>query len=83
MNEWQKLVDWTESAAILPGEAVKRLRVTGQGEEMRFFVNGEPLTHVEDASFRSGSVGFLASTGEKGGVAVAFDNLRVRSMSAP
>ena len=82
-NEWQKLVDWTESAAILQGEAVNRLRVTGQGDKMRFFVNGEPLTQVEDASFRSGSVGLLASTNEKGGVAVAFDNLRVRSLSAP
>ena len=82
-NEWQKLVDWTESAAILQGEDVNRLRVTGQGDKMRFFVNGEPLTQVEDASFRSGSVGLLASTNEKGGVAVAFDNLRVRSLSAP
>ena len=82
-NEWQKLVEWTESAAILQGEAVNRLRVTGQGDKMRFFVNGEPLTQVEDASFRSGSVGLLASTNEKGGVAVAFDNLRVRSLSAP
>ena len=82
-NEWQKLVDWTESTAILQGEAVNRLRVTGQGDKMRFFVNGEPLTQVEDASFRSGSVGLLASTNEKGGVAVAFDNLRVRSLSAP
>jgi hypothetical protein len=82
-NEWQKLVDWTESTAILQGEDVNRLRVTGQGDKMRFFVNGEPLTQVEDASFRSGSVGLLASTNEKGGVAVAFDNLRVRSLSAP
>jgi len=82
-NEWQKLVEWTESAAILQGEAVNRLRVTGQGDKMRFFVNGEPLTQVEDASFRSGSVGLLASTNEKGGVAVAFDNLRVRPLSAP
>lgn len=82
-NEWQKLIEWTESTAILQGEDVNRLRVTGQGDKMRFFVNGEPLTQVEDASFRSGSVGLLASTNEKGGVAVAFDNLRVRSLSAP
>jgi len=82
-NEWQKLVEWTESAAILQGEAVNRLRVTGQGDKMRFFVNGEPLTQVEDTSFRSGSVGLLATANEKGGVAVAFDNLRVRSLSLP
>jgi hypothetical protein len=82
-GEWEHLVKWTESAAILQGQAVNRLRVTGQGDKMRFFVNGEPLTQVEDASFRSGSVGLLASAGDKGGVAVAFDNLRVRSLSAP
>jgi hypothetical protein len=82
-NEWQKLVDWTESTAILQGEVVNRLRVTGQGAKMRFFVNGEPLTQVEDTSFRSGSIGLLASANEKGGVAVAFDNLRVRSLSTP
>jgi len=82
-GEWQQLVKWTESEAILQGEAVNRLRVTGQGAKMRFFVNGEPLTQVEDASFRAGSVGLLASTGEKGGVAVAFDNLRVRPLAEP
>jgi hypothetical protein len=82
-NKWQNLVDWTESAAILQGEAVNRLRVTGQGDKLRFFVNGEPLTQVQDASFRSGSIGLFASTGDKGGVAVAFDNLRVRRLSAP
>jgi hypothetical protein len=82
-GEWQQLVEWTESEAILQGEAVNRLRVTGQGAKMRFFVNGEPLSQVEDASFRSGSVGLLASTAEKGGVAVAFDNLRVRPLAEP
>ena len=82
-DEWQQLVKWTESEAILRGEAVNRLRVTGQGAKMRFFVNGEPLAQVEDSSFRSGSVGLLASTNEKGGVAVAFDNLRVRPLAEP
>ena len=80
---WHQLVEWTESEAILQGEAMNRLRVTGQGAKMRFFVNGEPLSQVEDASFRSGSVGLLASTAEKGGVAVAFDNLRVRPLAEP
>jgi hypothetical protein len=82
-DEWQELVKWTESDAIQQGEAVNRLRVTGQGAKMRFFVNGEPLTQVEDASFRSGSVGLLASATDKGGVVVAFDNLRVRPLAAP
>ena len=59
------------------------MRVTGQGDKMRLFVNGEPLAQVEDASFRSGSVGLIVSTGDKGGVAVAFDNLRVRPLAEP
>ena len=82
-DEWQQLVKWTESAAIRRGDAVNRLRVTGQGAKMRFFVNGEPLTQVQDAGFRSGSVGLLASANEKGGVAIAFDNLRVRPLTEP
>jgi hypothetical protein len=82
-GEWQQLVKWTESTAIQQGEAVNRLRVTAQGDKMRLFVNGEPLGQVEDASFRSGSVGLIASTGDKGGVAVAFDNLRVRPLAEP
>ena len=82
-DKWQQLVKWTESAAIRQGDAVNRLRVTGQGAKMRFFVNGEPLTQVEDASFRSGSIGLLASAAEKGGVTVAFDNLRVRPLAEP
>jgi hypothetical protein len=82
-GEWQRLVDWTESPAIQQGDAVNRLRLTCQGERMRFFANGEQLTQWRDASFRSGSVGLLASSADKGGVVVAFDNLRVRALSAP
>jgi hypothetical protein len=81
-GEWQQLVDWAESPAIQQGDAVNRLRVTCQGDRMRFFANGEPLAQVEDSSFRSGSVGLLASSADKGGVVVAFDNLRVRALSA-
>jgi hypothetical protein len=82
-GEWQRLLDWAESRAIQQGDAVNRLRVTCQGDRMRFFANGEQLAQLEDAGFRSGSVGLLASSVEKGGVVVAFDNLRVRSLLAP
>jgi hypothetical protein len=82
-GEWQTLVEWTESPVIQSGDASNRLRVTCQGSKMRFFVNGEQLTQIEDTSFRSGNIGLLVSTLDKGGAVVAFDNLRVRALSAP
>ena len=82
-GEWQTLVPWTESPAIQGGDAVTRLRVTCQGNKMRFFADGEQLTQIEDTSFRSGNIGLLVSTFDKGGAVVAFDNLRVRALSAP
>ncbi len=80
-EHWQLLVDWTPSAAVREDEATNHLRVTCQGARMRFFVNGSPLTQVEDASFARGSIGLLASSADTGGVVIGFDNLRVRPLS--
>ena len=80
-EHWQLLIDWAASAAVRTDEATNHLRVTCQGARMRFFVNGEPLTQVEDASFITGSIGLLASSGDTGGVVIGVDNLRVRSLS--
>ncbi len=82
-DEWTMLVKWLASSAIRQGDAVNRLRVTAQGPEMRFYANGELLAQVRDASFRSGNVGLLASTSDQAGVVIAFDNLRVRPLTAP
>ena len=80
-DKWYDLAQWTASDAVKQGEAVNRLRVTCQGSKLRFYVNGESLVQVEDASFRFGSIGLLASSGDRGGVVIAFDNLRVRALT--
>lgn len=82
-EDWVMLVEWTKSPAIRGGEDVNRLRVTAQGPDLRFYANGELLGRVEDATFRSGDVGLLATARDKAGVVVAFDNLRVRALTAP
>ncbi len=82
-GRWHDLVKWTEAEAVKQGEAVNRLRVTCQGSTLRFFANGELLAQAEDASFRTGNIGLLASSGEKEGVTIAFDNLRVRALTGP
>ncbi len=80
-DKWYHLAQWTASDAVKQGEAVNRLRVTCQGSKLRFYVNGESLVQVEDASFRAGSIGLLASSGDRGGVVIAFDNLRVHALT--
>lgn len=82
-GEWEYLAPWTASAAVRPGDEVNRLRVTCQGSRLRFFVNGQAVAQADDASFRSGNIGLLASAADTGGVVVAFDNLRVRALTAP
>jgi hypothetical protein len=82
-DKWYDLAKWTETAAVKQGEVVNRLRVTCQGSTLRFFANGVLLAQAEDASFRSGNIGLFASAGDQEGVAVAFDNLRVRALTGP
>ncbi|MCX6032024.1 MAG: hypothetical protein NT169_22350 [Chloroflexi bacterium] len=82
-GQWHDLVKWTEAEAVKQGEAVNRLRVICQGSTLRFFANGELLAQAEDASFHAGNIGLLASSGEKEGVTIAFDNLRVRALTGP
>jgi hypothetical protein len=39
----EKISDWGMTSAIRLGHAPNEMRVIGQGDEFRFFVNGEPL----------------------------------------
>lgn len=82
-DEWEYLAEWTPSPAVRLGGEINRLRVTCQGAKLRFFVNGQAVAEADDASFRSGNIGLLASASDIGGVVVAFDNLRVRALTAP
>ena len=79
-DEWVTLKSWTKSSLINQGQATNLIRVEARGTELQFFVNGELLTIVDDATFASGNVGLVVGTFDEGGVEVRFDSLSVRSL---
>jgi hypothetical protein len=82
-SDWTDLVEWTTSPAVRTGKSTNHLRVACQGSKMRFFVNAAPVAEVDNSRYSSGNIGILASSEDKGGVAVAFDNVRVSAIVAP
>jgi hypothetical protein len=79
-NEWVTLKAWTKSALIHQGQATNLIRIEARGTELQFFVNGELLTIVDDATFASGNFGLVVGTFDEGGVEVRFDSLSARSL---
>lgn len=81
-GEWQRLLNWTDSAHIeLAGGAPNRLAVLAQGETFTLLVNDIPLAQVRDATFASGRIGVAVGSFVDGGVEVAFDNLEFWSLA--
>jgi hypothetical protein len=78
-DEWEDMVGWTPSDAVRQGGATNVLRVECHGVHIRFFVNDQLLTTVEEDMFYSGSIGLAAGSFGDGGVVVHFDNLLVRT----
>jgi hypothetical protein len=79
-DEWEDLVSWTPSDAVRQGDATNVLRVECRGAHIRFFVNDQLLSTVEEDIFYSGSIGLAAGSFGDGGVVVHFDNLLVRTL---
>lgn len=79
-DDWVDLVEWTESPVVREGDRTNILRVECEGSEIRFVVNDELLTAVEDSSFAMGDVGLAAGSFDEPGVVVHFDNLLVRPL---
>ena len=76
-GQWQQIIPWTPSAAILKLGYLNRLRVEAQGKQFKVIVNGQVLATVEDATFDSGSAALFAASFDQGQVRVDFDNLTV------
>jgi hypothetical protein len=81
-DNWTDVVSYTPSSAVLTDGSWNHLDVYAQGDQFTFFVNGQMLTTVSDATFDSGTVGFVLNTDE-GGSEVAFSNLRVWQLNSP
>jgi hypothetical protein len=57
-GEWQALIDWQDSEAILPG-AMNRLAVFAQGEQFYFFINRQQVDQASDPTLAYGQAGLL------------------------
>ena len=78
-GEWSVLKDWSQTDAILPGEA-NEIMVIAEGEEMTFIVNGQILTTLEDDTLSEGGIGLVIELFEpEVSATVDFDNLEVRT----
>lgn len=76
-EEFEALVEWTESDVIHQGNAINHIRAICDGSTLALFVNGERLATVEDSTFASGDIALTATTFESEATEVHFDNLIV------
>lgn len=76
-QEWADLTSWEKSSHINAGQSTNHLKVVGRGARFSFYVNGQHLIDVVDPSFAAGDIGLFASTYDKPGTRVLFDNLKV------
>jgi hypothetical protein len=63
------LSDWQESAAI-DRDSSNRISVRAQGNHLTFYINGQQVYELEDASPEVGSYGLYSAEG----IRAAFDN---------
>ncbi len=72
------LVNWTTSDLIRQGPASNDLRAVCMGDYLALYINGEFAGEATDSTYTSGQVGLAASSANRLGVQVEFDNLIVR-----
>jgi hypothetical protein len=82
-ENWEMLLDWTESAHIRTGGVTNRLRVVCLGPTISLYVNDQYLYTAQDTSHTEGKIGLTAGTfeGEPYNL-VHFDNLGVYAATA-
>jgi len=77
----QPLHDWTSSSALKQGNAVTNtLLAIAQGSKLLFYANGVFLTEVDDSSYTSGVIAFLATTTDTN-ADVVYTNVKVYKLS--
>jgi hypothetical protein len=74
--------DWTASAAIKKGSSTNTLRVLVQDGTLSFSINNVFLLAVQDTTYGSGTLAFLATaTKGEGDADMVYSNLRVYQVS--
>jgi len=78
------LVDWTPSAAIVPGApAENTLMVWAAKDQFHFYVNDKYMFSMKDATYAEGFYGFYIRDRTNGGESVSFDDLGVKAVTLP
>ncbi|MBK9051023.1 MAG: hypothetical protein IPL78_08935 [Chloroflexi bacterium] len=78
-EDYQVLVEdsWFTSPAVNQGtNNTNLLKVEASGSNMTFFVNGQSVGTVTDATLAAGDIGVFVETFSEGGVTVHFDNFK-------
>ena len=76
------LVDWTASDAIKQGASSNHLRAICDGTYLAFYINDTFVGDATDDAYNSGQVGLAASSANRAGTRIIFDNLSVASAVA-
>jgi hypothetical protein len=79
-SSWPYVSEWTKSSAIKTGNSTNLIKVTGKGDKLALYANGEKLADYNDSSFSYGGLGLYAGTQSEGNVTIGFDNLKVWSI---
>lgn len=72
----QDLIPWTQSTVLASTpETINRIGLLVQGNQITLLANEQILTQTSDPALTSGQIGLVGATGDDGGLALAFDNV--------
>jgi hypothetical protein len=79
--KWDKLMDWTNHAAIRAGmNQNNHLRVSCDGERIRVYLNGVLATSFKDGRFKMGKLYVVAEPNGETNLGIAFSELQLREV---
>jgi hypothetical protein len=82
-EEFEALVDYTESSAIRTGPgAVNQVTVLADGDSMTMLINGVVMASITDDDIHGGWLGLIVYNFDEIGTGAYFDNLLVTTLSA-
>lgn len=76
-DDFDHLIDWTQSSAINQGNSANDIQATCQGNSLTLTVNSELLASVRDSRYSSGDIALTATSYETASTEVHFDNIEV------
>lgn len=78
-DEWTDLIPWTRSDAVALD--ANKIKVVASGEDFTIYINDRLVGSCKDGSIRSGVIDILGETQDASQVHVAFDYLKIWSIS--